>query len=41
MNRDVQWADWKKIDPADTLKMSSEEEKEDLVPGTEEDIITM
>ena len=39
MTRDVKWADWKMTDPADTLKMFRESNKEDLVPGIEEDII--
>ena len=39
MTRDVTWADWKKTDPAETLKMFRESEKEDLVPGIEEDTI--
>ena len=40
MNRDVKWADWKMTNPAETLKISREANKEDLVPGIEEDIIT-
>ena len=33
MTRDVTWADWKMTNPAETLKMFREAEKEDLVPG--------
>ena len=40
MNRDVKWANWKNTDPAENLKMFCEAEKEDLVPGIEEDIFT-
>ena len=36
---DVKWEDWKNTDPAETLKMFREAEKEDLVPCIEEDII--
>ena len=36
MTRDVKWADWKNTNPADTLKMFYEAEKEYLVPGIEE-----
>ena len=39
MTRGVKWEDWKMTDPADTLKMFYEAEKEYLVPGIEEDII--
>ena len=39
MNRDVKWADWKITNPADTLKMFCEADKEYLVPGIEEDVI--
>ena len=39
MNRDVKWEDWKMTDPAETLKMFREAEKEDLVPGIQEDVI--
>ena len=40
MTRDVKWADWKMNDSAKTLKMFRKSDKEDLVPGIEEDIIT-
>ena len=39
MTRDVNWANWKNTNPADTLKMFHEAEKEDSVPGIEEDVI--
>ena len=39
ITRDVKWVDWKMTDPADTLKMFCEANKEYLVPGIEEDII--
>ena len=39
MTRDVKWADWKNINPAETLKMFYKAEKEDLVPGIQEDTI--
>ena len=39
INRDVKWEDCKLTDPAENLKMFCEEEKEDLVPGIEKDII--
>ena len=39
--RDLKWADWKNTDPAETLKMFREAEKEYLVPGIEEDVIPM
>ena len=38
MTRDVKWADWKMIDPVETLKMFCEAHKEYLVPGIEEEI---
>ena len=40
ITRDVKWADWKLNIPAETLKMFSEAEKEYLVPGKDEDIIS-
>ena len=40
MTRDVKWEDWKNTDPTETLKMFRKAEKEDLVPGIEEDVIT-
>ena len=40
MTRDVKWADWYNANPEETLKMFREAEKEYLVPGIEEDIIT-
>ena len=39
MTRDIQWENWKTTNPAETLKMFREAEKEDLVPGIEEYII--
>ena len=39
MTRNVKWADFKMNDPAETLKMFREAEKEILLPGIEEDII--
>ena len=39
MTRNVKWMDWNINDPADTLKMFREAEKEDLVPGIEENVI--
>ena len=39
MTRDVKWADWKNTNPAETLKIFYEAEKEDLVPGIQEDAI--
>ena len=39
MTRDVQWDNWNITDPAETLKVFCEENKEYLVPGIEEDII--
>ena len=39
MTIDVKWEDWKNTIPADTVKMFCEVEKEDLVPGIEEDVI--
>ena len=39
ITRDIKWADWKMTNTTDTLKMLREAEKEDLVPGIEEDII--
>ena len=39
ITQDVKWADLKMTDTAETLKMFREENKEDLVPGIEEDII--
>ena len=41
MTRDIEWDDWKKTDPAETLKIFREAKKEDLVPGIEEDVIPM
>ena len=38
MTRYVKWADWKTTNPAETLKMFYEVEKEDLVPCIEEDV---
>ena len=38
MIRDVKWEDRKKPNPAETLEMFRKVEKEDLVPGIEEDI---
>ena len=40
MNRDVKFADWRKTNPEETMKIFREAEKEDLVPGIEEDIIS-
>ena len=40
MNRYSKWADWKMTDPAETLKMFREAEKEDFIPGIEEDFIS-
>ena len=37
--RDVKWADLKNTNPAETLEMFREAEKEYLVPGIEEDVI--
>ena len=39
MTRDVKWAEWKNTNPAETLKMFRKAEKENLVPGIEEDVI--
>ena len=39
MTRDFKWADWKMTNPAETLKMLREADKEDLVPGIEEEIL--
>ena len=39
MTRDVKWYGCKKTNPAETLKMFREAEKEDLVPGIEGDVI--
>ena len=39
MTRDVKWEDWKITNPVGTLEMFCESNKEDLVPGTDEDII--
>ena len=39
MTLDIQWANWKNTDPAQTLKMFSKAEKEDLLPNIEEDVI--
>ena len=39
MTRDVKWADRKKTNPAETLKVFHEAQKEYLVPGIEEDVI--
>ena len=39
MTRDIKWADFKMTNPAETLKISRNAEKESLVPGIEEDII--
>ena len=41
MTRGIIWADWKNTDPAETLKMFREAEKEYLVPGIQEDVIPM
>ena len=41
MTRDVKWTDWKNTDPAETLNMFREAEKEYLVPGIEEEVIPM
>ena len=35
----VKWADWKKTNPAEILKMFRKAETEDLVPGIEEEFI--
>ena len=40
MTRSIKWVDWKK-NPTETLKIFREVEKDELVPGIEEDIITM
>ena len=40
MTRDVKWADWKMTDSAENLKMFREADKEYLVLGIEEDVIT-
>ena len=39
ITRDVKWANWKMTNPVDTLNMFRGENKEDLVPCIEEDII--
>ena len=41
MTRDVKWADWRMTDPEETLKIFCDAQKEDLVPGIEEDKIPM
>ena len=40
MTRDVKWEDWKITNPAEILKMFCKADKDDLVPGIEEDITT-
>ena len=40
ITRDIKWVDWKITNTLETLKMFQEPDKEDLVPGIEEDIIT-
>ena len=41
VTRYFKWDDWKITNPAETLKMFRKQNKEDLVPGIEEDIIHM
>ena len=40
MSRDIKWAEWKTIDPEETMKMFFYLNEEDLVPRIEEDKTT-